>query len=100
MINGTAETETKAPTQQVAPNNELLPCPYCDRTPELSQKGKQHNNLYKNTEAFKYGCPNGHLTTNWWLFERQASQRWNKRCVMVGGIIDRARAVPLPLMAR
>jgi hypothetical protein len=38
MINETATPESEAPTQQVAPNNDLLPCPFCGGAPELDMQ--------------------------------------------------------------
>lgn len=38
MIEETAQPEANAPTRQVAPNNELLPCPFCGGAPELDMQ--------------------------------------------------------------
>ncbi|NKI17394.1 hypothetical protein HCU74_08190 [Spongiibacter sp. KMU-166] len=38
MKNETAQPESNATTQQVAPNNGLLPCPFCGESPEIDMR--------------------------------------------------------------
>lgn len=43
MTNKTAQLEAKAQTQQVAPNNDLLPCPFCGDKPKFKTTfGRRH----------------------------------------------------------